>query len=113
MDALVAFTDLGIAPEDLSPQNFFCSSERGNEETDREAGGFCSKAVARTGLDGRFAVRNVIDLDTWAAPELLKSHLLKLHMFFVEAANESNSNGPESNIKPLEVAVGGSTTSRE
>ncbi|GFO47958.1 LOW QUALITY PROTEIN: hypothetical protein PoB_007446300 [Plakobranchus ocellatus] len=34
-------------------------------------------------------------------------------MFVVEAADESNSNGPETNIKPLEVAVGGSTTSRE
>ncbi|GFN83280.1 hypothetical protein PoB_000978600 [Plakobranchus ocellatus] len=113
IDALVTSIDLSLAPEDLSFQNCFYSSERGNEETDREAGGFCSKAVARTGLDGRFSVRNVIDLDSWAAPELLKSHLLKLHMFVVEAVDESNSNRPESNIEPLEVGVGGSRTSRE
>ncbi|GFO36607.1 hypothetical protein PoB_006311200 [Plakobranchus ocellatus] len=72
------------------------SHPRGNEETGREAGGFCSKAVARTGLDGRFAVRNVIDLDSWAAPELLKSHRLKLHVFFVEAADKSKATGQKA-----------------
>ncbi|GFO27933.1 hypothetical protein PoB_005443800 [Plakobranchus ocellatus] len=54
------------------------------------------------------------NLYSWAASELLKSDLLKMHMFVLNAADEINRDKQESNIKAVEeIAIGCSTTSRK
>ncbi|GFO50518.1 hypothetical protein PoB_007702300 [Plakobranchus ocellatus] len=105
MDTLVIFANLNLMPEDYhSKVNSTAQSMTLERLIERLV--FFSKDIGGIERDEKFAVRNVKDLHSWAASELSKSDLLKLHMFYSETADEINSNRPESIIEPVEVAVG-------